>query len=67
MPETPLISVIMPVYNVEKYLSACLNSLLAQTFSDFELICVNDGSTDSSAQILADFAAKDKRIIALRL
>lgn len=62
MPETPLISVIMPVYNVEKYLPACLNSLLAQTFSDFELICVNDGSTDSSAQILADFAAKDKRI-----
>ena len=62
MSETPLISVIMPVYNVEKYLSACLNSLLAQTFSDFELICVNDGSTDSSAQILADFAAKDKRI-----
>ena len=62
MSETPLISVIMPVYNVEKYLPACLNSLLAQTFSDFELICVNDGSTDSSAQILADFAAKDKRI-----
>ena len=58
----PQISVIVPVYNVEKYLKRCLNSILAQTFADFELICVNDGSTDTSLKILEEFAAKDKRI-----
>ena len=60
--KSPQISVIVPVYNVEKYLSRCLNSILAQTISDFELICVNDGSTDGSFKILEDFAAKDGRI-----
>ncbi|MBP1532300.1 MAG: glycosyltransferase, partial [Alphaproteobacteria bacterium] len=43
MKSNPVISVIMPVYNVEKYLSDCLDSVLAQTFTDFELICINDG------------------------
>lgn len=62
MKSNPVISVIMPVYNVEKYLSDCLDSVLAQTFTDFELICINDGSTDNSPQILADYAAKDTRI-----
>ena len=45
-------SVIIPVYNVEAYLQACLDSVLNQTFEDWEAICVNDGSTDNSAAIL---------------
>ncbi len=56
------ISVIIPVYNVEKYLKECLESVLNQTFSDFELICVNDGSTDGSLEILEEYAKKDDRI-----
>ncbi len=56
------ISVIIPVYNVEKYLSTCLDSVLAQTFKDFEIICVNDGSTDGSLDILNAYAQKDARI-----
>ncbi|MDR1196141.1 MAG: glycosyltransferase family 2 protein [Endomicrobium sp.] len=56
------ISVIVPVYNVEKYLARCLDSLLAQTFGDFEIICVNDGSADGSLKILQDYAARDPRI-----
>ena len=58
----PNISVIVPVYNVEKYLSACLNSILAQTFTDFELILVDDGSPDSSGKICDEYAEKDSRI-----
>jgi len=58
----PLISVIVPVYNVEKYLPMCLNSILAQTFKDFELICVDDGSTDNGLAILQEYAQKDKRV-----
>jgi len=57
----PLISVIIPVYNVEKHLEKCLESVCKQTFRDFEVICVNDGSTDGSAEILKKYAAKDKR------
>ncbi len=56
------ISVIIPIYNVEQYLSKCLNSILNQTFPDLEIICVNDGSKDSSLQILENFAQKDNRI-----
>ncbi len=56
------ISVIIPVYNVEMYLRECLDSILNQTFSDFEIICVNDGATDSSLQILNEYARTDKRI-----
>lgn len=56
------ISVIVPVYNVEKYLAACLDSIIAQTMTDIEIICVNDGATDHSATILADYALKDSRI-----
>ena len=55
------VSVIIPVYNVEKYLDWCLESLEAQTFGDFEAICVNDGSTDSSREILSRWEAKDSR------
>ena len=58
----PKISVIIPVYNVEKYLSRCLDSIVNQTFSDLEIICVNDGSTDNSADILKKYAKQDKRI-----
>ena len=58
----PKISVIIPVYNVEKYLSECLDSVVNQTLRDIEIICVNDGSTDSSLQILKEYASKDKRI-----
>jgi len=56
------ISIIVPVYNVEKYLSACLPSCINQTLYDIEIICVNDGSTDSSLQILQEFAKRDNRI-----
>lgn len=58
----PKISVIVPVYNVEKYLSKCLHSLVEQTFKDVEIICINDGSTDNSVSILNNFACSDLRI-----
>ena len=57
-----LISVIVPVYKVEKYLERCIDSILAQTFNDFEVICVNDGSPDKCGKILEKYAKKDKRI-----
>lgn len=56
------ISVIVPVYNVEKYLDECLDHIINQTFSDIEIICINDGSTDSSLNILNDFAKRDNRV-----
>ena len=58
----PKISVIIPIYNTGKYLSECLDSVLNQTFQDFEIICINDGSTDNSLEILNEYAARDKRI-----
>lgn len=58
----PKLSVIVPVYNTEKYLRECVDSILAQTFTDFELILVNDGSTDNSGAICDEYAAKDPRI-----
>ena len=58
----PKISVIIPVYNVEKFLSRCLDSVLDQTFKDFEVVCINDGSTDRSEEILQEYAKKDQRI-----
>ncbi len=59
------ISIIVPVYNVERYLAICLDSLISQTLKDIEIICVNDGSTDDSGQILKEFASADKRIIVI--
>lgn len=56
------LSVIMPVYNVEKYLPKCLDSLTGQTLKEIEIICINDGSSDSSSEILNRYAARDNRI-----
>ncbi len=58
----PLVSVIIPVYNVEKYLARCLDSVLAQTYRTLEIICVNDGSLDHSDEILAAYALRDERV-----
>lgn len=57
-----LVSIIVPVYNMEKYLNRCVNSILKQTFQDFELILVDDGSTDESAELCDQYANKDKRV-----
>lgn len=57
----PLISVIVPIYNVETYLPFCINSILASTYTNLEVILVDDGSTDSSSMICDDFQAKDPR------
>ncbi len=61
----PNVSVIIPVYNVESYLRDCLESVVSQTLDDVEIVCVNDGSSDGSAGILADFAARDSRIVVI--
>lgn len=61
----PKVSVIVPVYNTEKYLPRCIDSILAQTFIDFELIIVNDGSEDNSGKICDNYALKDSRIIVI--
>lgn len=63
MVHMPKISVIMPVYNVENYLRETLECITAQTFKDFEIICVDDGSTDSSVEILREYAKKDSRFV----
>ena len=57
-----MISIIIPIYNAEAYLSQCLDSLTNQTYFDLDIICINDGSTDSSRKILANYAQKDYRI-----
>ena len=57
-----LVSIIVPVYNVEKYLAQCLESLISQTLYDIEIVCVNDCSPDNSLSILQQYAKKDKRI-----
>jgi glycosyltransferase involved in cell wall biosynthesis len=59
----PLISVVIPVYNGERYLALALNSILQQTFTDFELIAIDDGSSDSTPQILQRYASADPRVV----
>lgn len=58
----PLISILVPVYNTEKYLNRCIDSILNQTYSNIEIILVNDGSKDNSARICADYQAKESRV-----
>ncbi len=58
----PKVSVIIPVYNVEAYLRECLDSVVNQTLKDLEIICIDDGSTDGSLNILNEYSAKDKRV-----
>ena len=60
------ISIIIPIFNVEKYLSECLDSILNQTFKNFEVICVDDGSTDKTLEILKEYKNLDKRIFILQ-
>ncbi len=60
--KNPVISILIPVYNVEKYLDKCLDSLISQTLTNIEIICVNDGSTDNSKQILESYQKKDSRV-----
>jgi glycosyltransferase involved in cell wall biosynthesis len=58
----PSVSVIIPVYKVEKYLQKCLDSVINQTLRDIEIVCINDASPDASMQILEEYAAKDRRV-----
>ena len=57
------VSIIVPTYNVEQYLAECMDSITGQTLRELEIICVNDGSTDGSLNILKKYAASDDRII----
>jgi len=61
----PKVSVIIPVYNTEKYLRECLDSVVNQTLKDIEIICIDDGSTDNSLNILKEYASKDNRFVIL--
>ncbi len=62
MPGAPTVSVLVPVYNGERHLAECLDSVLAQDFRDLEILVSDDGSTDSSARVIQDFAARDSRV-----
>lgn len=59
---TPVISIIVPVYNAEKYIRKCVNSILTQTFVDFEVLLIDDGSVDDSGRICDEYSLKDKRV-----
>lgn len=61
----PLVSVIVPVYNVEKYLEKCINSIINQTLKEIEIILIDDGSTDNCPRIIDEYAKRDKRVIAV--
>ncbi len=63
MDNTPKISIIVPVYNTAKYLEQCLKSLCLQTYKNLEIICVNDGSTDNSLEILKKYSDMVKSVV----
>lgn len=63
MPPTPKVSILVPTYNTERYLPQCLDSLVGQTLRDIQIVCVNDGSTDSSLDIMRKYQARDGRIV----
>lgn len=63
--KNPSVSIIIPVYNVEKYLEKCMESVIGQTLDSIEIICVNDGSTDGSLSILNKYAQKDERVVVI--
>ena len=65
MENQALISVIIPVYNVEEYLRECVDSVLCQTYGNFEIILVDDGSTDSSGVICDEYLEKDDRVVVI--
>lgn len=60
----PQISIVLPVYNMEHYLKTTIDSILSQSFSDFELICIDDGSSDSSMKLLSEYSSRDSRVSA---
>lgn len=59
---TPKVSILVPVYNVERFLPQCLDALCGQTLRDIEIVCINDGATDGSPAILHEYAARDARV-----
>lgn len=63
---TPLVSILIPAYNVQEYIGKCLDSVLGQTYTNIEVVIVDDGSTDITADIIADYAARDERIVLVR-
>ena len=65
MQTNPLVTVLMPVYNAEKYLSEAIDSILAQTYKNFEFLIINDGSTDRSESIILDYQSKNPKIVYL--
>ena len=62
--DTPLVTIIIPVYNAERFLRLCLESILAQQYNHWELIAINDGSQDHSVSILEEYAYRDDRTMA---
>ena len=64
--DNELISVVVPIYNVEKYLRQCLDSIQNQTYQNFECLLINDGSPDNSADICREYVSKDSRFVILK-
>ncbi|MFR2030199.1 MAG: glycosyltransferase family 2 protein [Collinsella sp.] len=65
MLKNPKVSILVPICNVERYLRECLNSLVNQTLREIEIICINDGSTDSSLSIIREYERRDTRIVVI--